>query len=82
MSTTSINRNRFILNGGSHNLPYDMTGNMVTDGTSFAQITTEAGVTISTGGSYLSCNEIYQAGVGMGSGTYQVISSTGTITDT
>lgn len=65
----NANANKFILNGGSYNLPYDMTGNMVsyTGTLTFAEIMTETGVTIEAGGNYFSCDEIYQAGRGTGS---------------
>lgn len=63
---TNPNRKLFILNGGSYNLPYDMAGQLVANSAvDFTGITTEAGVTIETGGNYFSCSEIYEAGMSM-----------------
>jgi hypothetical protein len=59
-----------------------MNGSVVANGVSFEQITSESGVTIEKGGNYFSCNEIYQAGMDMGSGTYQIVSNTGILIDT
>ena len=42
----NANTNKFILNGGTYNLPYDMKGNVIANGTSLAAIQTESGVTI------------------------------------
>lgn len=82
-SVDNPNRKLFILNGGSYNLPYDMAGQLVANSTvDFTGITTEAGVTIETGGNYFSCSEIYEAGMSMGSGTYQIVNASGALTDT
>lgn len=79
----NTNTNKYILNGGSYNLPYDMKGNLVSYNGSLtlSGITLESGVTIETGGNYFSCDEIYQAGRAMGSGTYQIINTGGALVD-
>lgn len=76
------NASKFILNGGSYNLPYDMEGVMVSSGSSFSEITLESGVVIESSGNYASCSEIYEAGRSMGSGTYQIVNDGGTLTGT
>ncbi|MDD5377499.1 MAG: hypothetical protein PHH16_05320, partial [Candidatus Gracilibacteria bacterium] len=58
-----------------YNLPYNMAGVLVSSGTSLAALQAEPGVTIETGGGYISCQEAYEAGRGMGSGTYQIVNS-------
>lgn len=44
----NANTQKFILNGGTFNLPYDMKGNVIANGTSLAAIQVEPGVTIET----------------------------------
>lgn len=44
----NTNTQKFILNGGTFNLPYDMKGNVIANGTSLAALQVEPGVTIET----------------------------------
>ncbi len=82
-ATATGNTDKFILNGGSYNLPYNMSWVPLTNsGLTLATLLTESWVTLEMGGSYLSCQEIYDAGRSMGSGTYQIVSSTGAMVDT
>ncbi|MDD2487196.1 MAG: prepilin-type N-terminal cleavage/methylation domain-containing protein [Candidatus Gracilibacteria bacterium] len=70
------NRKKFILDGGSYNLPYDFDkGLPVANGTQvgFSGITSEIGVDIPKNNTYLSCAEIYNGGKYMGSGTYEIL---------
>ena len=78
----TANMSKFILNNGTYNLPYDMTGNIKASGQDFTTISQEAWVNIETGGSYASCQEIYEAGRSMWSGTYQIINSSWSLSDT
>ena len=72
----NTNSGRFILNGGSYNLPYDMEGTTFANDTlDFTQIVAEMGVTIETGGNYISCLEVYEAGRSVGPGFYQIVNS-------
>lgn len=41
-SVSNTNRNKFIVNGGSLNLPYDLNGSVVQSATSFTNVTTES----------------------------------------
>ncbi|HBB27557.1 TPA: hypothetical protein DCZ36_03630 [Candidatus Gracilibacteria bacterium] len=86
-ANTDVNASsgKFILNGGSYNLPYDMRGNLVSYTgalTLTEMMNSDSGVTVETGGSYLSCLEAYEAGRSMGSGTYQIVNDSGALVDT
>ncbi|MCK9272583.1 prepilin-type N-terminal cleavage/methylation domain-containing protein [Candidatus Gracilibacteria bacterium] len=77
-SVGTINRQYFVLNGGSYNLPYDFTTLLpVKDGMTvgFTGIITEPGVILGTNSDYRDCNEIYEAGKSMGVGEYQILNS-------
>lgn len=49
----NINTNKFILNRGSSNLPYDMNGMLVASGSSLNDVLSESGVTMESGGVYI-----------------------------
>lgn len=77
-SNWSINRQYFILNNWTYNLPYDFTSwdpvaNWTTVG--FTGIITEPEVTFWTNSDYWSCEEIYEAGKYLGIWDYQILNS-------
>ncbi|MDD2487195.1 MAG: prepilin-type N-terminal cleavage/methylation domain-containing protein [Candidatus Gracilibacteria bacterium] len=75
------NRKKFIVSGGSYNLPYDFaTGGIVNNPASYDSIVNETGVMIPKATNYTSCSNIYENGKYLGPGQYQVHVSTGTIT--
>jgi prepilin-type N-terminal cleavage/methylation domain-containing protein len=83
-SDGSANRLKFVLNGGKANLPYDpVTG--IPKGNaalSFAGILSESGVVLTGNTRYRSCQDIADSGFWIGTGEYQILSSTGIMQNT
>lgn len=75
-------QNTFVVNNGSLNIPYDLSGSPVATAVSLLQITTEDQVSLPQTSEYTSCQSIYEGGRSMGAGNYLLISSTGAITST
>ncbi|MDD5213570.1 MAG: FISUMP domain-containing protein [Candidatus Gracilibacteria bacterium] len=79
----NLNRLTFLANNSSLNLAY---GNNLTTPistrTSFDSIFSESGVIYSQYPGYSSCQEIYDAGRSVGSGTYQILDTNGVVTNT
>lgn len=58
-SVGSDNRKKFVLNGGTYNLPYDKTGEPVANTEkTFAEVLTQSGVVTTGTSRYRSCLEI------------------------
>ncbi|EKD65940.1 MAG: hypothetical protein ACD_49C00074G0017 [uncultured bacterium (gcode 4)] len=77
-STGSINRQYFVLNWWSYNLPYNFDDLLPqTNWTSvwFTGIITEPWVILGTNSDYKSCEEIYEAWKSMWVGEYQILNS-------
>jgi type II secretory pathway pseudopilin PulG len=84
-SDWSINRQKFIVNSWSYNLPYDFnTWNPVSSGTTvwFDSIINEAWVSFGTNNDYISCKEIYDAWKYLWPWEYQVLDGSWSITNT
>jgi hypothetical protein len=77
-SVWTINRQYFVLNWWSYNLPYDFTTLLpVKDWMTvwFTWIITEPGVILGTNSDYRDCNEIYEAWKSMWVWEYQILNS-------
>ena len=84
-SSWSINRQYFIINWWSYNLPYDfISGKPVTNWTAvwFDSLTTEKGVNLWIASDYPDCNDIYDAWKFLWAWEYQVINSNWILYDT
>ncbi|MDD2487197.1 MAG: LamG domain-containing protein [Candidatus Gracilibacteria bacterium] len=78
----SDNRQKFILDGGSYNIPYEFENKLpVANGTSigFSGMINEAGINIPTNTTYSSCAEIYDGDKYLGEGEYQILADYGKI---
>lgn len=79
-SAGSDNRKKFILHGGTANLPYDANGNPVANSTlSFVEILSASGATKTGSARFRTCLEIKEGGAFIGSGEYQVLTESGTV---
>lgn len=82
-SVGADNRKKFVLNGGSFNLPYDKNGEPVGNvARTFAEVLTETGVVTTGTSRYRSCLEFTEAGAYVGPGEYQVLATDGTVQNT
>lgn len=61
------------------NLPYDNNGNIIQRAWNLTEILSESEINIPKFYGYYSCQEIYQNGASMGSGTYMIITDTGEV---
>ncbi|MDD4151931.1 MAG: prepilin-type N-terminal cleavage/methylation domain-containing protein, partial [Candidatus Gracilibacteria bacterium] len=79
----NINRLKFIVNNGTMNLPYNSDQKTpISTATSFSSIFSESQISYPQYPGYSSCLEIYEAGRSIGSGSYQILSNTGAVTNT
>ena len=76
IGSATINKT-FILNNGTFNLPYDLSGAPKATGISLAAIIAEAGTSILESSDYLDCRSIYDAGRSIGATTYRVSDGNG-----
>lgn len=82
-SVGSDNRKKFVVNGGSFNLPYDRSGDPVGNvDRTFAEVLTQTGVVTTGVSRYRSCLEITEGGAYVGPGEYQVLATDGSVQNT
>ena len=75
-SVGSTNRKKFVLNGGTANLPYGKDGTPVANSAlTFDQVLTQSGVQLTGSPGYRSCQEIIDAGAWIGAGRYQILTA-------
>lgn len=73
VSEPSIQK-KFILDNGSHNLPYNFeTWIPVSDGTNFDIIINDPNINFWQNVDYRTCDEIYESGKSIGTGTYELL---------
>lgn len=83
ISDWTTNRLKFIVNNGTLNLPYNSQQiTPISTATSFDSIFTESGIIYSQFPWYSSCIEIYESWKSIWSWSYQILSSTGIVTNT
>lgn len=71
---------KFVINGSSANLPYDVSGNPVGNASlTFAQVLSESGAVTTGTPNYASCEKIVDAGAWIGPGEYQLTDSGGAV---
>ena len=76
---------KFIFDGSSHNMPYIFNGlnTPVTDGTSLANLLIEARVSnFWQNTNYKTCTEIKEDAKSIGNGEYQIVNTSGVLTNT
>lgn len=78
----TTNRLKFVVNNGTSNLLYNMSGVPVSTAPDYSSILSQAGTDLPMNTSYANCQSIYEAGWSVGPGEYQVSDDAGAITDT
>lgn len=77
------NASKFILNKGNHNLPYDLeTKAPYSDGTDLPTLLGDEKILLWQNTDYTSCVEIQNASKNIGNGEYQILNSSGALTNT
>lgn len=79
----STNTNLFIFDWWKHNLPYDFLGNNepISDGTTLTNLLNDPNINFWSNSDHRSCSEIEEAAKNIWDWEYQLLSSTGTITN-
>lgn len=81
--TIAWNASKFILNNGAHNLPYDLeTKSPYSDGTDTGSLLSDENILLWQNSDYTSCEEIKSASKNIGDGEYQILNSSGSLTNT
>jgi prepilin-type N-terminal cleavage/methylation domain-containing protein len=76
----SVNRRKFVINGGAANLVYNLSGVPKTNVTlTFDQLLTQSGAKLTGATTFRTCQEILESGYSAGPGEYQVLNATGAI---
>ncbi|NUJ97717.1 hypothetical protein HGA92_02920 [Candidatus Gracilibacteria bacterium] len=78
--TDNSYKNKFIVDGTRHNLPYNLeNGIPFSDGIGFSGVIDDINTRIPQNRDFENCNEIYEAGKSIGNGEYQILNSSGSL---
>ncbi len=81
--TNNSYKNKFIVDGTRHNLPYNLENWIpFSDGIGFSWVIDDKNVRIFQNRDFENCDDIYEAGKSIGNGEYQILNSSGTLVNT